>query len=60
MVAGLVYVAAGPGESTTDLAWDGQGIVAENGALLAESQRFFSPISFPFCLSSMDANSEYF
>ncbi|HYD24157.1 MAG TPA: NAD(+) synthase [Croceibacterium sp.] len=35
-----VYSAAGHGESTTDLAWDGQGIVYELGDLLAESERF--------------------
>jgi NAD+ synthase (glutamine-hydrolysing) len=35
-----VYTAAGVGESTTDLAWDGHAIVAENGNLLAESERF--------------------
>ena len=35
-----VYSAAGPGESTTDLAWDGQGMVHELGELLAESSRF--------------------
>ena len=34
------YSAAGPGESTTDLAWDGQASVFENGVLLAESERF--------------------
>ena len=35
-----VYSAAGPGESTTDLAWDGQGTIHELGELLAESSRF--------------------
>ncbi|MFP5320785.1 MAG: NAD(+) synthase [Acidimicrobiia bacterium] len=35
-----VYSAAGPGESTTDLAWDGQGLVYELGEQLAESERF--------------------
>jgi NAD+ synthase (glutamine-hydrolysing) len=35
-----VYAAAGIGESTTDLAWDGQGLVYELGELLAESTRF--------------------
>nr|AGU09948.1 NAD synthase [uncultured organism] len=38
--AAYVYSAAGPGESTTDLAWDGQGLIYELGELLAESQRF--------------------
>ena len=35
-----LYSAAGPGESTTDLAWDGQGDIYELGALLAQSERF--------------------
>ena len=39
-VAAYLYSAAGFGESTTDLAWDGHGFVYENGALLAESDRF--------------------
>lgn len=39
-VCAYVYSAAGPGESTTDLAWDGQGTVHELGELLAESTRF--------------------
>ena len=39
-LAAYVYAAAGEGESTTDLAWDGQTMVWENGALLAESERF--------------------
>ncbi|MDF0489853.1 NAD(+) synthase [Sphingomonas sp. H39-1-10] len=39
-VCGYVYSAAGPGESTTDLAWDGQGMIHELGELLVESARF--------------------
>ena len=39
-IAAYLYTAAGAGESTTDLAWDGQAIIAENGDLLAESERF--------------------
>ncbi|MDQ1077718.1 NAD(+) synthase [Pseudoroseomonas cervicalis] len=35
-----LYAAAGAGESTTDLAWDGQVSIFENGAVLAESERF--------------------
>jgi NAD+ synthase (glutamine-hydrolysing) len=35
-----VYAGAGRGESTTDLAWDGHGLVAENGTVIAESERF--------------------
>ena len=39
-LAAYVYAAAGQGESTTDLAWDGQTMIWENGVLLAESERF--------------------
>jgi len=39
-VAAYLYSAAGPGESTTDLAWDGHALIYENNELLAESQRF--------------------
>ncbi|MBX5455041.1 MAG: NAD(+) synthase [Acidobacteriia bacterium] len=39
-LAAYVYAAAGAGESTTDLAWDGQAEVFENGALLAATERF--------------------
>ena len=39
-VAAYLYAAAGPGESTTDLAWDGHAMICENGNLLAESERF--------------------
>ncbi len=39
-LAAYLYAAAGAGESTTDLAWDGQASIFENGAILAESERF--------------------
>jgi NAD+ synthase (glutamine-hydrolysing) len=39
-VAAYLYAAAGAGESTTDLAWDGHAMIYENGNLLAESPRF--------------------
>jgi NAD+ synthase (glutamine-hydrolysing) len=39
-LAAYLYAAAGPGESTTDLAWDGHALAYENGERLAESARF--------------------
>jgi len=39
-IAAYVYSASGHGESTTDLAWDGQGVIYEMGSLMAESERF--------------------
>jgi len=39
-IAAYAYSAAGPGESTTDLAWDGQAAIFECGDQLAETKRF--------------------
>jgi NAD+ synthase (glutamine-hydrolysing) len=39
-LAVYIYAAAGAGESTTDLSWDGQLTIDENGVVLAESERF--------------------
>lgn len=39
-VAAYLYSAAGRGESTTDLAWDGQATIHEMGEPLAASERF--------------------
>lgn len=39
-LAAYVYAAAGEGESSTDLSWDGQTFVYEDGDLLAETERF--------------------
>jgi NAD+ synthase (glutamine-hydrolysing) len=39
-MAAYVFAASGWGESTTDLAWDGQATVHELGARLAEGERF--------------------
>jgi NAD+ synthase (glutamine-hydrolysing) len=39
-LAAYAYSAAGPGESTTDLAWDGHASIFELGGLLSETERF--------------------
>src|SRR5687767_11425125 len=39
-LAAYLYSAAGLGESTTDLAWDGHAVIYENGTLISESRRF--------------------
>jgi NAD+ synthase (glutamine-hydrolysing) len=49
-----VYSAAGHGESTTDLAWDGQGIVYELGDLMAESERF--ALDPELCIADIDTD----
>lgn len=47
-----LYSAAGPGESTTDLAWDGQACIYEMGELLAETERF--PLTSQMCIADID------
>ncbi len=39
-LAAYIYSAAGMGESTTEVAWDGQMMIFENGVLMAEAERF--------------------
>ena len=39
-VGAYLYCAAGYGESTTDMAWDGHGMIYENGSCVAETERF--------------------
>jgi NAD+ synthase (glutamine-hydrolysing) len=51
-VAAYLYAAAGAGESTTDLAWDGQASIFENGATLAETERF--PSSSQVAIADID------
>jgi NAD+ synthase (glutamine-hydrolysing) len=51
-LAAYVYSAAGPGESTTDLAWDGQACIYELGDMLAETDRF--PSGSQMCIADVD------
>jgi NAD+ synthase (glutamine-hydrolysing) len=44
--AACLYTSAGVGESTTDMAWDGQALIYEAGELLAESARFVNGAHF--------------
>jgi NAD+ synthase (glutamine-hydrolysing) len=53
-IAGYLYTAAGFGESTTDLAWDGQSVIYENGDLLAESERFSDSDQLTFADVDLD------
>jgi NAD+ synthase (glutamine-hydrolysing) len=39
-LAAYLYAGAGPGESTTDVVWGGHSLIAENGIILAETERF--------------------
>ena len=40
LIAGYIYANAGDGESTTDLVFGGHNIIAENGTILKEADRF--------------------
>lgn len=51
-IAAYLYSASGPGESTTDLAWDGHAMIYENGTCLAESERF--PTSEQMIVADID------
>ena len=51
-LAAYIYAAAGAGESTTDLAWDGQVTIDENGVNLATSERF--PTAAQHVLADID------
>ncbi len=39
-LAAYLYAGAGPAESTTDVVFDGHGLICENGTMLAETERF--------------------
>ena len=39
-LAAYLYAGSGPNESTTDTVWAGHALIAENGAILAETERF--------------------
>ncbi|MEU2779804.1 NAD(+) synthase, partial [Streptomyces sp. NPDC007162] len=51
-LAAYVYAAAGLGESSTDLSWDGQTMIYENGRLLAETDRF--PLDDQYAVADVD------
>lgn len=53
-ICAYAYSAAGHGESTTDLAWDGQGLIYELGDLLGESERF--SLSPELCIADVDTD----
>lgn len=52
LVCGYIYSDAGEGESTTDLVFAGHNLIAENGALLAESSMFKNGL----IISELDVN----
>lgn len=46
LVCGYIYASAGEGESTTDLVFSGHNLIAENGTVLNQSQRFQNEITY--------------
>ncbi len=55
-LAAYVYAAAGQGESSTDLSWDGQTMLYELGDLLAEGERFTDPSTDAATLTVADVD----
>jgi NAD+ synthase (glutamine-hydrolysing) len=53
-ISGQVFASAGVGESTTDMAWDGQAMIYENGQRLAESARFADSAQLLFADVNLD------
>jgi len=51
-ISGYVYAAAGNGESTTDLVFAGSSMIAENGDILAEGERF--SFESTYCIADID------
>ncbi|MFO7570263.1 MAG: NAD(+) synthase, partial [Smithellaceae bacterium] len=54
LVAAYLYAAAGFGESTTDMAWDGHAMMYENGNLLSQSERFLTSSQIIFADIDLD------
>lgn len=46
LVCGYIYASAGEGESTQDLVFGGQNMIAENGVVLSEGQRFKNSVVY--------------
>ena len=46
LICGYIYASAGEGESTTDLVFSGHNLIAENGTVLKQSQRFKNEIIY--------------
>ncbi len=51
-ICAYAYSASGHGESTTDLSWDGQGVIYELGDRVAESARF--DLTPELCIADID------
>ena len=46
LLCGYIYATAGEGESTQDVVYGGQNLIAENGSILAESRRFVNGVIY--------------
>ena len=46
LICGYIYATAGEGESSQDLVFGGQNLIAENGVMLAEAKRFRNSVIY--------------
>jgi NAD+ synthase (glutamine-hydrolysing) len=53
-LAGYVYASCGDGESTTDMVFVGHALIAENGVILKESERFAAEAQLITCRIDVD------
>lgn len=53
-LSGYMFAAAGLGESTNDMAWDGHAMICENGQMLCETERFKNEEQFAATDLDMD------
>jgi len=53
-LSAYLYSSAGKGESSTDMAWDGQALICEDGTLLSESERFLDTSHMIFADVDLD------
>lgn len=54
-IAAALYASAGFGESTTDVAWDGHGMIADRGNMLVETKRF--SMTGSWCMADIDLST---
>ena len=55
-ISGYVYASSGFGESTQDLVFGGHRMIAENGTMLAESERFLNPDESSHTITEIDVS----
>lgn len=56
LVSAYIYCSSGTGESTQDLVFGGHRMIAENGTMLAESERFLNPDESSHTITEIDVS----